>query len=88
MGFDSLTAVGMIFLAATAGYGGAITNAFTEGIAQQIAGLPLFSGRGLRIALFVALEAVSIAYLMIYAAIIRKNPAVSGAYAYDQALLG
>ena len=43
MGFDSLTAVGIIFCAAASGYGGAITNAFTTGVAQGIAGLPMFS---------------------------------------------
>lgn len=38
MGFDSLTAVGIIFCAAASGYGGAITNAFTTGVAQSIGG--------------------------------------------------
>ena len=47
-GFDSLTAVGIIFMAATAGYAGAMTNAFTVGEAQEIAGLQVFSGMGLR----------------------------------------
>ena len=59
MGFDSLTAVGIVFCAAAAGYGGAITNAFTVGVAQGIAGLPMFSGIGLRIALFIVLESCS-----------------------------
>ena len=60
MGFDSLTAVGIIFCAAAAGYGGAITNAFTVGVAQGIAGLPMFSGISLRVVLFIVLETVSI----------------------------
>lgn len=84
MGFDSLTAVGIIFCAAAAGYGGAITNAFTVGVAQGIAGLPLFSGIELRIVLFIVLEAVSIAYVMWYANRVKKNPQLSGAYEYDK----
>lgn len=49
MGFDSLTAVGIIFCAAASGYAGALTNSFTTGIAQSIAGLPMFSGMGMGI---------------------------------------
>ncbi len=74
MGFDSLTAVGIIFCAAASGYGGAITNAFTTGIAQSIAGLPMFSGMGLRIAVFVTLLSVSIIYVTWHALRVKKNP--------------
>ncbi|MBO4901231.1 MAG: YfcC family protein [Lachnospiraceae bacterium] len=84
IGYDSLTAVGIIFLAATAGYGGAITNAFTEGNAQQIAGLPLFSGMGLRVVLFICLEAASMIYVMWIATQVKKNPQLSGSFAFDQ----
>lgn len=84
MGFDSLTAVGIIFCAASAGYGGAMTNAFTVGVAQSIAGLPMFSGIELRGALFVSLLAVSIAYVMWHAARVRKNPESSSVYEFDK----
>jgi len=77
MGFDSLTAVGIIFCAAASGYGGAITNAFTTGIAQSIAGLPMFSGMGLRIAVFVTLLSVSIIYVTWHALRVKKNPQLS-----------
>ncbi|MCR5303976.1 MAG: AbgT family transporter [Lachnospiraceae bacterium] len=83
-GYDSLTAVGIIFMAATAGYGGAVTNAFTVGIAQQIAGLPAYSGQGIRLILLGILEAASIAYVMIYARLVKKTPKISEAYSYDQ----
>lgn len=82
-GFDSLVAVGIIFMAATAGYGGGITNTFTVGTAQQIAGLPRFSGMELRVALFIALEAASIIYLLVYATQLKKNPRLSGVYDID-----
>ncbi len=83
MGFDSLTAVGIIFCAAAAGYGGAITNAFTTGIAQSIAGLPMFSGMGLRIAVFVVLLTVSIIYVTWHALRVKKNPQLSSTYEID-----
>lgn len=84
MGFDSLTAVGMVFFAAAAGYGGAITNAFTIGVAQSIAGLPMFSGIQLRVVLFIVVEAVTIAYVMWHANKVKKNPKSSSVYEYDR----
>lgn len=87
MGFDSLTAVGIIFCAAAAGYGGALTNAFTTGIAQSIAGLPLFSGMELRAVLFVALMIVSIIYVMWHAHRVKVNPQLSYTYEIDQATM-
>lgn len=83
MGFDSLTALGIIFCAAASGYAGAITNAFTTGVAQGIAGLPMFSGMELRIPLFLTLITISICYVTWYAHRIKKNPKLSGSYEYD-----
>lgn len=83
MGFDSLTAIGVVFASAASGYAGAMTNPFTVGVAQGIAGLPLFSGIGLRGALFVTLMIVSIIYTMIYAHKIKKNPESSSVHQED-----
>lgn len=84
MGFDSLTAVGIIFCAAASGYAGAITNAFTTGVAQGIAGLPMFSGMGLRVPLFITLLIVSIGYVMWHAHRVKKNPELSSTYEIDK----
>lgn len=83
VGFDSLTAVGIIFMSAAAGYGGGITNPFTVGAAQEIAGLPRFSGMNLRIILFIVLELASIIYVLSYTRLIKKNPKLSISYDYD-----
>lgn len=85
MGFDSLTAVGIIFCAAASGYAGAVTNAFTTGVAQSIAGLPVFSGMGLRVAVFITLLTVSICYVMWHAKRVKKNPTLSSTYELDLA---
>lgn len=84
MGFDSLTAVGIIFCAAASGYAGAITNAFTTGVAQSIAGLPMFSGMPLRIVLFIVLLVVSICYVTWHAMRVKKNPELSSTYEIDR----
>lgn len=83
MGFDSLTAVGVIFCAAASGYGGAITNAFTTGVAQGIAGLPMFSGMELRVPLFVCLLLTSICYVTWRARRVRRNPSLSSVREWD-----
>ena len=84
MGFDSLTAVGIIFCAAASGYGGAITNAFTTGVAQGIAGLPMFSGMELRVPLFLVLLVVSICYVTWHARRVKRSPASSATYELDR----
>lgn len=86
MGFDSMTACGIILCAAAAGYGGGVTNAFTTGVAQGIAGLPMFSGMGLRMALFITLLIVSIIYVTRYAMKIKKDPTLSPVHEQDKLL--
>ncbi len=83
MGFDSMTALGIIFGSIAAGYGGAATNAFTVGVAQSIAGLPMFSGMTLRLVLFATLLLVSMAFVMWHAMRVKKNPQLSPSYEVD-----
>ena len=44
MGYDSITGVNLVFVAAGLGFAGAILNPFTIGIAQGLASVPLFTG--------------------------------------------
>ena len=83
MGFDSITAAAIVLCSCGVGYAGALTNAFTTGVAQSIAGLPMFSGMGLRAALFVVLLIVSVAYVSWYANRVKKNPKLSSNYEQD-----
>lgn len=83
MGFDSLTALGIIFAAVGAGYGAGCTNAFTVGVAQGIAGLPMFSGIGLRLVIFVVLLIVNICFVMRHALKVKKHPQASSMYELD-----
>jgi len=53
LGWDELTGLGMSLLAAGFGFSAAIANPFSLGVAQQIAEIPLFSGIGLRIIIFI-----------------------------------
>lgn len=83
MGYDSLTGVSMVYLAAHLGFAGAILNPFTIGIAQGIAEIPLFSGLGYRIFCWVVINLVGIYFVLRYVGKIRKNPAKSIMYEED-----
>ena len=80
MGFDALTGTGMIGLGAVAGYSVGLTSPFNTGVAQQIAEVQLFSGMGYRAVLFVIFVVVTSAYIMHYAAKVKKNPENSIVY--------
>jgi len=84
MGYDSITGVCMVFIAAGLGFAGAILNPFTIGIAQGLAGLPLFSGIEYRIVCWFIINIVGFAWILIYANKVKKNPRLSPVYEEDQ----
>ena len=57
----------MSILATNLGFSAAITNPFTIGVAQELAGLPLFSGTWLRIPIFLAIYTALAFFLVRYA---------------------
>ena len=67
LGWDALTGVGMSLLAAGCGFASGICNPFTVGVAQQLAGLPMFSGAWMRALAFVLIYALLMAFLFLYA---------------------
>jgi uncharacterized ion transporter superfamily protein YfcC len=83
MGYDSIVGVCLTFLAAGVGFAGAFINPFTLQIAQGIAGIPLLSGLGYRIVVWVIVTALTIAWVMVYAARIRRDPRKSPMYELD-----
>jgi uncharacterized ion transporter superfamily protein YfcC len=85
LGYDSITGTAMPFVAAGAGFAGAFINPFTLGIAQGIAELPPVSGIGYRIAVWSVTTGVAVAWVMRYAARVRRDPTRSPTYAQDRA---
>ncbi len=73
-GYNSITAVASVFCGAGAGYAGATTNAFTVGVAQTIAEVPMFSGLTYRLVICLILCTVASVFIMIYAYRIKKHP--------------
>ncbi|MBQ1216118.1 MAG: YfcC family protein [Firmicutes bacterium] len=85
MGWDSLTGLGMSALAAGFGFSSATLNPFTLGVAQEIAGLPAFSGVGFRILVFAVCYSILFTFLYRYARKIEKDPTKSSIYEEDLA---
>ncbi len=83
MGYDSIVGVCMCFVAAGLGFAGAFLNPFTIGVAQGIAEIQLFSGIEYRMLCFVIIDLVGIAYVLRYAAKIKKDPKSSVVYESD-----
>ncbi len=84
MGYDSIVGVCMVYVAAHVGFAGAILNPFTIGIAQDMAGLPLFSGIEYRLFCWVVLNLIMISFILLYASKIKKDPRKSPMYELDE----
>ena len=83
MGYDSIVGVCMCYVAAHVGFAGAMLNPFTIGVAQGIAGLPLFSGLEYRVFCWLVLTVVGIAFVLWYAHRVKAQPERSPMYALD-----
>lgn len=84
MGYDSVVGVAIPFVGSAVGFAAAFFNPFTVGIAQGFAELPLYSGLGYRLILWIIATIIAIAFVMIYAERIRKNPQLSPVYDLDR----
>ena len=67
LGWDALTGMGMSLLAVGCGFASGVCNPFTVGVAQQLAGLPMFSGAWMRILSFVLIYLLLLAFIQHYA---------------------
>ena len=74
MGYDAITGLLVVYVAANIGFSSAFLNPFTVGIAQEMSGLPMFSGMGYRILCWVILTAATALFSLAYASRIRKAP--------------
>ncbi|MBR6794198.1 MAG: YfcC family protein [Clostridia bacterium] len=72
LGWDALTGVGMSLLAVGCGFASGIFNPFTVGVAQQLAGLPMFSGAWLRGVAFILIYALLMGFLYLHTKRIEK----------------
>ncbi|HUX19727.1 MAG TPA: Na+/H+ antiporter NhaC family protein [Spirochaetia bacterium] len=86
LGWDSMTGLGMSLLPLAFGFSAAITNPFTIGVAQSIAGLPLFSGAWLRVIFFVVIYLLVVLFVLRHAKRVERDPKLSPVYVEDEPL--
>ena len=86
LGYDGMTATAVALLSPCIGFTFGITIPGSVGMGQQIAQITMFSGSGLRAVVLVIAVAVTIAYVMLYAARVKKDPKKSLTYDTDQEL--
>ena len=72
LGWDPLVGMGMSLLAVGCGFASGVCNPFTVGVAQQLAGLPMFSGVWLRLVSFALIYLLLYGFLYRYAKKIEK----------------
>ena len=82
---DTLTGVAIPFVGSQIGFATAFLNPFNVGVAQGIAGLPMFSGLGYRALCWAVATALTIGFLQWWALRIRRDPTLSPTYEADQA---
>lgn len=85
LGYDSLVGTAIPFLGAAAGFAGSTLNPFIVGIAQRIAELPPRSGLEYRMLIWLISTFCMTAFVMLYAARIRRDPSKSPVYELDRA---
>ncbi|EQK38017.1 YfcC family protein [Paraclostridium bifermentans] len=84
LGYDSLTGMAVVFIGAAAGTAASTINPFSTGIAQALANIAPGSGIGYRSIIFVIIMAISIAFVMLHANKVKKNPQKSIVYELDK----
>ncbi len=77
LGYDAIVGLCMCFVGVATGFASATTNAYTIGVAQSIAELPLFSGLGFRWIIFFLQYALMTLLVMRYAARVKADPSKS-----------
>ena len=77
LGYDRMVGTALAIVGSTVGFTSGLMNTFTTGVAQQIVGLPLFSGIGFRAVGLVVFYIIGLIGLYTYCRKIKKNPALS-----------
>lgn len=75
--YDAIVGCSLGLLGVTAGFTAAPLNPFTVGIAQKIAGLPLYSGMWYRWVVWFFATSIAVAYIYYYASKIKSDPSQS-----------
>ncbi|MDN3543745.1 MAG: YfcC family protein [Roseateles asaccharophilus] len=82
--YDSVVGAAIPFVGSQIGFATAFLNPFNVGVAQGIAQVPMFSGLGYRFLCWAVFTTLTIAFLMWYAARIKRDPRLSPTFELDE----
>ena len=82
LGWDAVTGLSMSMLAVGCGFASGLFNPFTVGVAQKLAGLPMFSGAWMRLLAFVLIYPLLLFFVRTHA---KRAEARNGASGVDAA---
>ncbi|SHI10255.1 YfcC family protein [Ferrimonas marina] len=77
LGYDAMTALGIVLLASCAGFAAALANPFFTGIAHNIAELPLYSGMWYRAIIGAFMLVTGMIYVLRYAEKVKRDPSLA-----------
>lgn len=77
LGYDVIVGIAVPVIGVVIGWTSGPTNPWTVGTGQTMAGLPMFSGMGYRSFILAVLSVLSLAYILAYAARVKKDPSRS-----------
>ena len=77
LGWDAETGVAMSLLAVGCGFAVGVANPFTIGVAQTLAGLPMFSGVWLRLLSFACIYALLLGFIRLHAKRLPAKPEIA-----------
>src|SRR5699024_8917579 len=80
LGFDKVTAAGVVLISTIAGFAVSLTAPANLGVAQSISQLPLYSGMTYRIIILTLILLIGILYVVRYAKMVRSTPELSITY--------
>lgn len=83
IGFDAITAVFITYVATQVGFATSWMNPFSVAIAQGVSGVPVFSGSGLRMIIWVIFTLTGALFAWWYANKIKRDPQKSFSYHTD-----
>ncbi len=88
LGWDAVTGLSMSMLAVGCGFASGLFNPFTVGVAQKLAGLPMFSGAWMRLLAFVLIYPLLLFFVRAHAKRVDKSTLGAAALAVklDEAL--
>ncbi|HFW4016685.1 TPA: putative basic amino acid antiporter YfcC [Salmonella enterica subsp. enterica serovar Adelaide] len=82
--YDSITTVLVTYIATQIGFASSWMNPFCVVVAQGIAGVPVLSGSGLRIVVWIVATLIGLVFTLVYASRVKKNPLLSRVHESDR----